>query len=179
MQDLTPIIAMTLLAASAAAGAEVVDSDANGFTIRHVTNIPASRGDVYEAAIEIGRWWNGDHTVSGDAANLYLEPRPQGCFCERLGEAGGLTHLTVSFVNPGVMLRLSGGLGPLGLMGVNGNMTWEFEDREAGTSVTLTYAVGGYIPQDVRGLAEAVDYVLMEQMQRLKAFVQTGQPAAE
>lgn len=177
MQHLKSIPAILLAAASA--GAEVVDTAANGFTIRHVTDIAAPRSDVYEAAIEVGRWWSGDHTVSGDAANLYFEPRAQGCFCERLGDAGGLTHLTVSFVNPGVMLRLSGGLGPLGLMGVDGNMTWEFDDREDGTSVTLTYAVGGYIPQDVDQLAGAVDQVLTEQMRRLAAYVETVHPDAQ
>ena len=80
--------------------------------------------------------------------------------------------MTVTFVNPGVILRLSGGLGPLGLMGVSGNMTWEFEDSENGTIVTLNYAVGGYLPAGLDSIAEAVDVVLVEQMTSLKAFVE-------
>ena len=103
---------------------------------------------------------------------MYIDARPQGCFCEALGEGAGVVHLTVTFVNPGVILRLSGGLGPLGLMGVSGNMTWEFEDSEDGAIVTLSYAVGGYLAEGLDSIAEAVDGVLVEQMTSLKAFVE-------
>jgi len=82
----------------------------------------------------------------------------------------------VTFVNPGVLLRLTGGLGPLGLMGVAGNMTWEFDDSEDGTKVTLKYAVGGYMPGGLDSIASAVDGVLVEAMTRLKSYVETGSP---
>lgn len=153
--------------------AEVTDSAHNGFSIRYSIDIDADRASVYGAAVdEVGSWWNGDHTMSGDASNLYIEARPLGCFCERLGSGAGLTHLTVTFVNPGVLLRFSGGLGPLGLMGVAGNMTWEFEENATGTNVTLRYAVGGYLDGGLDSLAAAVDGVLVEQMQRLRAHVE-------
>lgn len=157
------------------ANAEVLDAGPGGFTISHQTEISASRIDVYRAAIgNVGDWWSDDHTLSGHAGNMYIEARTQGCFCERLGEAGGVVHLIVTFVNPGVILRLSGGLGPLGLMGVSGNMTWEFDDSESGTTVTLNYAVGGYLAGGLDSIAAAVDGVLVEQMTRLKAFVENG-----
>ncbi|GMR17136.1 MAG: SRPBCC family protein [Gammaproteobacteria bacterium] len=162
-----------LLTLSLATQAEVTDSASNGFSIRHSVDIRASRSAVYKAAVfDVGAWWNDEHTVSGAAANLYIEPRPQGCFCEKLGEGAGLVHLTVSFVNPGVMLRLSGGLGPLGLMGVAGNMTWEFADSTDGTTVTWQYAVGGYLPGGLDALAGPVDRVVVEQMARLKTFAE-------
>ena len=101
-----------------------------------------------------------------------------GCFCETLGEHAGLVHLTVTFVNPGTMIRLTGGLGPLGLMGVSGNMTWEFDAAESGTVVTLQYAVGGYMDGGLDAVADAVDAVLGEAMQRLKSYVETGDPTA-
>ena len=157
------------------AGAEVVDADGNGFTVRHQVSIDSDRQTVYEATVgSIGQWWSSDHTVSGDAANMYITTELPGCFCEKLGAGAGLVHMTVSFVNPGVMLRLTGGLGPLGLMGVNGNMTWEFEQIENGTIVTLQYAVGGYMPGGLDKVAEAVNGVLVEQMTRLRTYVETG-----
>lgn len=157
------------------AGAEVVDAGPGGFTISHKTMVSAGRLDVYNAAVNnIGEWWSDDHTLSGDASNMYIEPRPQGCFCERLGEGAGVVHLTVTFVNPGVILRLSGGLGPLGLLGIYGNMTWEFEDNGEGTLVTLRYAVGGYLAEGLDSMAEAVDRVLVEQMTSLKAFAEAA-----
>ena len=79
-------------------------------------------------------------------------------------------------VRPGVVIRLTGGLGPLGRMGVNGNMTWEFEAVEAGTRVTFTYAVGGYRPDGLDAIAAPVDFVIGEALARLKAQVETGDP---
>jgi hypothetical protein len=156
------------------ASGEVLDAAPGGFTVSHQTQISAGRIHVYNAAVNnIGDWWSDDHTLSGDAGNMYIEARTQGCFCENLGEAGGVVHLVVTFVNPGVILRLTGGLGPLGLMGVNGNMTWEFQDSEDGTIVKLNYAVGGYMDGGLDSVAEAVNGVLIEQMTSLKAFVES------
>jgi len=85
-----------------------------------------------------------------------------------------VVHLTVTFVNPTVLLRLTGGLGPLGLMGVNGNMTWEFFDADAGTRVKFSYAVGGYRAGGLDQLAAPVDSVIGEALLRLRAHLETG-----
>lgn len=160
-----------------AAGAEVMDATANGFTIRYQVTIAAERAAVYKAAVEdIGKWWSAEHTISGNAKNLYVHTTVPGCFCETLGEHAAIQHLAVSFVNPGVIIRLSGGLGPLGLLGVNGNMTWEFEDANPGTSFVLQYAVGGYLDGGLDAIAGAVDGVLVEAVTRLKSYAETGSP---
>jgi hypothetical protein len=99
---------------------------------------------------------------------------PQGCFCEAIGEHAGVVHMTVTFVNPDVLLRLTGGLGPLGLLGVDGNMTWEFFDADEGTAVRFSYAVGGYRPGGLDEIADGVDNVIGEALQRLKAHAETG-----
>ena len=167
-----PAVAVALLYCSAAT-AEVIDAEASGFTTRHSVTVSRPRAEVYQAATaRIGSWWSDDHTVSGRASNMYLEPRVQGCFCERLGEQGGVVHMLVTFVNPAVMLRLSGGLGPLGLMGVSGNMTWEFTDSADGTTMTWSYAVGGYFPGGLDQISSAVDVVLTEQMNQFKKFAE-------
>ncbi|HEX7719794.1 MAG TPA: hypothetical protein VF389_08310 [Woeseiaceae bacterium] len=156
------------------ASADVLDARPDGFTVSQSALIHASRNDVYRAAVaDVGEWWSDAHTMSGDASNMYIEARPQGCFCETLGDNGGVVHMTVSFVNPFVMLRLSGGLGPLGLMGVYGNMTWEFDDSDEGTIVTWKYAVGGYLPQGLEQIAPAVDSVLTGQLNSLKTFIES------
>ncbi len=157
--------------------AEVLDAESNGFTVRHQLSVDADRAVVYGAAVDsIGQWWSSDHTFSGDAANLSMTATVPGCFCEKFGQSAGLVHMTVTFVNPGVMLRLTGGLGPLGLMGVAGNMNWEFDQAETGTVVTLQYSVGGYMDGGLDTVASAVDGVLVEAMTRLKSFVETGSP---
>ncbi len=131
-------------------------------------------GRVARRRREIDQWWSSDHTVSGDAARLHIDARPQGCFCERLGKDAGVVHMTVTTVFPGTVLRLTGGLGPLGLMGVNGNMTWEFADAGDKTEVRFTYAVGGYRPGGLDKMAEIVDSVIAEALLRLKAHIETG-----
>lgn len=155
--------------------ADVTDVSPGGFTVRLEIDIEASPIDVYDAAVgRIAEWWSSDHTFSGDAANMTIEHRLGGCFCETFGEDGGVVHMQVTFLNRGRMIRLTGGLGPLGLMGVSGNMTWEFGEADAGTRWVLTYAVGGYSRDGLDKIAGPVDQTLEEQMQRLKALLESG-----
>ena len=168
----------TLLAALLAAGpvtAEVIDAATGGFTSDNEVVIDARRADAWRAAInDVGQWWSPAHTISGDASRLSIDAKPQGCFCETLGESAGVVHLTVTMVSPEVLLRLTGGLGPLGLLGAGGNMVWEFADAENGTQVKFTYAVGGYRPGGLEEFAAPVDYVIGEALQRLKTYIETG-----
>ena len=165
----------TFLVLSNIAAAEVSDSAENGFTTVHEVIVDAPRPRVWRAAVdEIGAWWSDDHTVNGDAGRMSITSAPQGCFCETFENGGGVVHMDVTFVNPGIILRLTGGLGPLGLMGVNGNMTWEFFDAEEGTRVKFTYVVGGYRPGGLNAIALPVDYVIGEARARMKAYVETG-----
>ena len=167
---------LTTLFTGTLARAEVIDAAAGGFSTRHSVEIAAARMQVYQSLVaDIGRWWNADHTVSGSAENLYIDARPMGCLCERLGDGAGLVHMIVTFSNPGVMLRLTGGLGPLGLMGVAGNMTFEIEEIDGVSHVTLQYAVGGYMDGGLDQIAPAVDGVLIDILDRLKHHVESDE----
>ncbi len=164
------------LAAGNAAG-EVIDAEPGGFSLVHEVVVDAGRADVWRAAVtQVGQWWSSDHTISGDARNMSIDSVPQGCFCESIGDHAGVVHLTVTFVNPEVLLRMTGGLGPLGLMGVEGNMTWEFFDDADGTRVRFAYIVGGYRPGGLDVVAGPVDAVIGEALTRLKTYVETGTP---
>ena len=174
---LASLVAIAMFSIIPATQAEVLDADAHGFTIRINTTVGAERMAVYKAAVDnVGNWWHSDHTISGFAQNLYIDARVPGCFCEKLGQGAGIVHMTVTYISPGIILRLTGGLGPLGLMGVDGNMTWEFDDAAEGTVVTLNYAVGGYYADGLDSIAPAVNGVLAEAMMRLRGFVETGDP---
>jgi len=169
---------LTALCLPLSTPAEVRDAAENGFTVVHEMTVVASRTDAWRAAVgSIGQWWSSDHTVGGDAQRLSIGAVAQGCFCEDLGSGAAVVHMTVTMVNPGVILRLTGGLGPLGLLGVDGNMTWEFEDLEPlGTRIRLTYAVGGYRPGGLDEFAGPVDFVLGEALTRLGRYIETGDP---
>lgn len=166
-------VLLSLLAATDLA-AEVLDAAPGGFTIQHEMLITAERLETWEAAIdEVGQWWSDSHTVSGDASRLSIDARPMGCFCERLSGDDGVVHLVVTSVSSNVMLRMTGALGPLGLMGVDGNMTWEFFDDPVGTRVRFTYTVGGYWSKGLDTIAGPVDGVIGEALGLLKAHVES------
>lgn len=169
------LIAVTAVAAFQPVAAEVESSNATGFKIASQLVVNASREDAWNAAInDIGKWWSSDHTISGDAGRLHIDAQPLGCFCETLGQHAGVVHMTVTTVVPHTMLRLTGGLGPLGLLGVEGNMTWEFDETGDSTKITFTYAVGGYRDGGLDVLASPVDSVIADALKRLQAYIDTG-----
>ena len=175
MKSLLTTILLAALLAAGPVTAEIIDAATGGFTSVNEVIIDAERADAWRAAInDIGQWWSPAHTISGDASRLSINAKPQGCFCETLGETAGVVHLTVTMVSPEVLLRLTGGLGPLGLLGAGGNMLWEFADAESGTQVKFTYAVGGYRPGGLEEFAAPVDDVIGEALQRLKSYIETG-----
>ena len=129
MRQLISLAALLML--SSAAAAEVTDSAENGFTTAHEVIINAPRTRTWQAAVdEIGKWWSDDHTVNGDAGRMSINSVPQGCFCETFENGGGVVHMNVTFVNPGIILRLTGGLGPLGLL----VLTHPLHDRRRGVA---------------------------------------------
>ena len=166
------------LAVTGPALAEVKSATPNGFEVASIVTIAAPADRVYSAFGEIGHWWSSSHTFSRDAANLSLELRAGGCFCERLKDGGSVQHLQVVYAAPGQGLRLSGALGPLQMEGVDGTLAWTLKPVEGGTSVTQSYVVGGYIRSGMEQWAPRVDRVLDEQLQRLKNFVE-GKPLPE
>ncbi len=150
---------------------------ATGFRTRVQLDIRATPAKVFETFLQVGDWWSPAHTYSADAKNLSIDARPGGCFCERLPNGGGVEHLRVVYVAPGETLRLAGALGPLQALGVTGSMTLVFKPTFGGTALELVYSVGGFSEGGFAQLAPAVQGVLTEQMNRLKAFIETGRPA--
>jgi uncharacterized protein YndB with AHSA1/START domain len=162
-----------LLFAGAPVAAEVVDSGDSGFTVRERVNISATPERVWAGLVDVSHWWSGEHSWSGDASNFSLDPRPGGCWCEKL-PGGGVVHQTVVFLDRNKMLRLSGALGPMQGMGVSGVSTYTLKPAEQGTLLELSYVAGGYRPGGFAKFAPNVDGVLAEQLGRLKSLVETG-----
>jgi uncharacterized protein YndB with AHSA1/START domain len=149
----------------------------NGFLVKFEVSINAPAAKVYDALVgQVGSWWNPEHTYSHDAKNLSIDPRPGGCFCEKLPNGGGIEHLRVVYVAPPQVVRFSGGLGPLQASGVAGSMTWKVTGGPDSTRLELSYSVGGFIQGGFEKIAPAVEAMLREQLDRLKLFVETGKP---
>ena len=157
--------------------AAVVRADTTSFVVQHEAEFGATPLEVYRAIVnDVAEWWDPAHTFSGDSSNLWIDAIPDGCFCESFSNGGGAIHLTVIHADPGKMLRMVGGLGPLQAEAVTGTMTWAFEEEGGKTRLTLPYRVAGSIDGDLGSLAEPVDQVLDGQLQRLSTHVASANP---
>ena len=124
--------------------------------------------EAYAALGDVGAWWSGAHSYSGDAANMRIELWAGGCFCETLPDGGTVEHMRVIQALPGRVLRMSGGLGPLQEEAVAGTLTWTLRAVPGGTEIVSRYLVSGHVRGDTGAYAAPVDAVLREQFERLR-----------
>jgi uncharacterized protein YndB with AHSA1/START domain len=154
----------------------VKDTRESGFTIETTVMAEASPAVVYTRLVKVAAWWDPKHTWSGSASNLKLDPKAGGCFCEKLPGGGSVQHARVIFAQPGKLLRLEGGLGPMQDMAVTGILTFTLEPDGKGTRIRMTYRVAGMLGMPAAQLAPGVDQVMGIQLDRLRAFA-GGAPA--
>jgi hypothetical protein len=151
--------------------AEVKDASPTGFTTENSTVVMTDAANAWQALVGgIDTWWPKDHRWWGKSGILSIDARAGGCFCEKSGERQA-QHLQVVFVDPGKLLRLSGGLGPLQGMGLFGLLEWRLAPVDGGTRITYWYRAGGYTPDDLRALAGVVDQVQAQQLAGLARYI--------
>mgnify|MGYP000898461717 CR=1 FL=1 len=155
--------------------AEITQSGASGFVSNHAEAVQASPDAVWQAILRLPAWWSDAHTYSGKAANLVLEPRAGGCWCESW-DGGSVQHARVVLVMPGRLLRLHGGLGPLQDLPVEGVLNIATGVRDGRTQLRMHYRVGGPAELALDKLSAPVDGVMGTQFKRLKALIETGKP---
>ena len=169
---------LILIATTLAARAEVKNAASDGFLVSYAQRVDAPPARVYAALAMIDRWWDGEHSYSGSAANLSLQTQAGACFCERWAE-GTVEHGRVVLAIRDRTLRLQTALGPLQGRAVTGVLTFELKPDETGTQLAMTYLVNGTGASALDKSAPAVDRVLGEQFARLARFVETGKAAAQ
>lgn len=151
--------------------AEVSEVSDQHFIVSIDATLMAPRDQAYKQFLQIGDWWQDSHTWFGDASAMSIELEAGGCFCERNGDKQAL-HMTVSNINPEISIQMTGGLGPLQSLAVNGHMLWKFESTEDGnTTLTLTYRVTGFINQNTEDWSKAVNGVLQQQVDSLSKLL--------
>ena len=174
---LLPCVAAVVLAAGLHAPAASAPSEVSptGFVVslRHETK--AAARDLYRALGRIEQWWNASHSYSGKASNLSMPLQAGGCFCERW-EQNSVEHARVVNAIENRLLRLSGALGPLQSLGVEGVLSFAIEEKDGRTTLDVTYRVAGPATAGLDRLAAPVDSVIAEQAKRLVSFAETGRP---
>lgn len=154
---------------AAPAAADVVATTPTSFEIGQTIVIDRSPAQVWDMLRAPQKWWNKDHTYSGDSNNLYLDSQATGCFCERLPGGGSVEHGRIVYLQPQKIMRLNAALGPLQAEAVTGTLTWTLAaEGENATRIKLSYVVGGHIRGGAEAIAPAVDEVMAVQMLRLK-----------
>lgn len=179
------IVASALaLSLTAPAQAEVTHATDHGFAVLHVVKINAPPEKVWGTLIAPQSFWNGSHSWSGDAANMYLDPQAGGCFCEKIpvkaadgGSLNSVEHMRVIYSERPRVLRMTGGLGPLQSEGVIGTLNIAMEADGTATKISMSYVVGGFMRMKPQDIAPAVDAVIGEQLLRLKARAEGRDPA--
>lgn len=172
------VLAFSLAVVAAPASAGVVLKGEAGFVARSTAEVTAKPAEVWRTLIAPALWWESQHTFSGDAANLSLDPVAGGCFCEKLPvpkdapkgqQAGGVQHMRVVYVEPGKALRMNGALGPLQSEAVNATLTITIKPTPDGSRILFEYVVGGFMRYDLNQIGPAVDKVVTAQLTHLAA----------
>lgn len=183
----TMLTALPMAFMALPASAEVVASSDAGFVIRLTEEVTATPQESWKVLLVPGDWWSGAHTYSGDAKNLYIDAQATGCFCEKLPRPkdapedqrnGSIEHMHIVYAEPGRVLRLTGGLGPLQSEAVHGTLTMTFKAMPGGTRILWEYVVGGYMRYKPEQIGPLVDKVMAEQIRRLGAKLGSKTPAA-
>ncbi|MBX9885170.1 MAG: SRPBCC domain-containing protein [Novosphingobium sp.] len=167
---------MASLALAGPARADVVTRSETGFVVRIASEVTAPPAEAWKTILTPARWWQGQHTFSGDAANLTLDPQVGGCFCEVLPrpedapatqKPGGVQHMRVVYIEPPRAMRLVGALGPLQSEALAATMTITVKPTEKGSRILFEYVVGGFMRYKVDEIAPAVDRMLTAQLASL------------
>lgn len=181
------ILPVLLAGFSVPAQAEVRSVSDNGFNSFHSAEVSATPAVIWKRLTTPKDWWNPAHSWSQSTAGFYMDSKAGGCFCELIQEknaagktvtVGSVEHMRIIFYQPGKVLRMQGGLGPLQGEAVTGTLTVAMEalkDKEGSSRVSFSYSVGGYMRQKVSSLSAGVDAVMGEQFKRMiEPFVTTG-----
>lgn len=159
--------------------AEVKDASSTGFHVSHTIEVELGPEESYARFVkDFSTWYDASHSYSGEGKNLSLDFE-KACFLEKLPDGGFVRHMEIVYHQPGKMLRLTGGLGPLQGMGVAGALTFSFEPNakegaeetgeKHGTKVVMTYNVSGADFLQLNHVAAPVDQVLTSQLERFQS----------
>ena len=152
--------------AGSPAGAEVVSSSAGHFELRHEATSMLAPEALWARLVDPAAWWHPDHTYSGDAANLSLDPVAGGLWLEKWAD-GSVAHGEVINVVEGRTLRLNAPFGPLQGAGAYTIWTITISPDGDGSRVVFDEIATGPPTADMAELAGAVDYVKGQAIERL------------
>ena len=170
------IVAGLALLLPTPAAAQIVERHADGFTLRYADTVEVGRGDVAMAIEAVSAWWDGDHTYTGSAANLSLDLRVGGCFCEAMADGSTFEHGRVTAFDDDHLV-LEAPLGPLKGIATRAELRFSWPEAASlthdETGVVMVFVVEG---PGLGAFADAVDQVMRGQHTRLLHLIEHGTP---
>jgi hypothetical protein len=148
----------------------VLNAGDHGLEVQQVVNLVIPQPQAFSAFGQVGKWWNKEHTYSGDSSRMSLQLRAGGCWCESLDNGGGIEHMRVAFIQPGERVVLTGSLGPLLYEATTAVMDVKFERIASGSRITMSYKAAGFAKGGAAAMAPLIDGVLADQMKRFRAY---------
>ena len=164
-------------AAPGSAQAGVTRSSAGSFLLEQRIIVKADSKVSFQGLLHPERWWSKDHTLSGNAANMRLDPRAGGCWCERWS-GGEVEHARVIFIQKDKLLRLQGAFGPLQALEVTGILEFTLTQGKDGTQVDMSYRISGPDSAKLDAIAPMADQMFAGQLASLKAMLDRQGEAA-
>lgn len=164
------LLGVLALLSPAAAHGEVVKSSGDHYTLRQEGVSPLAPEALWDRLLKPDTWWHPDHTWSGSAENLSLNPHAGGPWMESW-DGNVVEHGRVLALMENRMLRLDAPFGPLQGMGVT--VTWTItlapDEETGGTRVVFDEVANGSSQSGLDQIAAAVDGVKTQAMNRLVA----------
>lgn len=161
MFRLTALIAAlvgSLLVLVAPAFAKVVSAVPARIVLEQHYETPLSPDALWAKLIAPHEWWQDDHTYSGSAQNLSLEPIAGGLWREDW-EGGSVAHGRVLMAKTGEALTMEAPFGPLQALAVNTVLTLKIEPSGTGARLTMRFIASGSPESGLAPLAGPVDGV--------------------
>lgn len=150
------LIAAALVLTAQPAAAEVVARSENGFTLRFVAQVAADADRIPASLEALPQWWDGAHSYTGEAANLSLDLKPGGCWCEKMPDGTNFDHGRTTSVEPDRML-FHAPFGPLRGRTTRADLEMTWEPGTEGLTLVWTMTVEG---AGVGAMADPVDGVM-------------------
>ena len=166
------VVAGIVLLSAVPAAAGVVERHADGFTLRFEVAMETTPEDLLGSLGEIGKWWDGAHSYSGDAGNMTLVTEPGGCFCEALADGTTFEHGRVVSIDPATGVLLNAPLGPLKATATRADLHFGWASVNRGWTVVMTFVVEG---PGMGAYADGVDGVMGGAFARYVRNVENGE----
>lgn len=111
--------------------AEPVVSTPQAVTITIERNSATIPDALFALMASPDRWWSDDHTWSGDAANMTLDARAGGCWCEIVAGGPSVEHGRVlNFDRRRRTIVFDASLGPLQTEAIAARLQWQILPRD-------------------------------------------------